>query len=156
MMNNFEAINSHNGIYLGNISEPEDNSLRLIVEEGEEGVEKPMDPMMREILGLPMTDEELQTSIYEIIFNSYVGYAVLDRRYVKATESTQDKLFNIYQRSHYLDYIDNHSHGGETHKDKLVHYSFHCLSHIIDVVASEAPIIKDIGKRSTTSGIQLT
>ncbi len=159
IMKNFESINSHGCIYLGNISEPQDNSLRLVLEEGSfDDEERPLDPLMCEILGIPAPDPDKQTDIYEVIFNSYIGYTVLDESYVQAPHSSDETplpVFRVYQQSKYLDFIKDSTQAVITHEGKLQQYSFKCLNHLIDVIASEPPVIRNIAKRSGASGVQL-
>lgn len=158
-MKNFESINSHSCIYLGNISEPQDNSLRLVIEEGNfSGDEKPLDPLMCEILGIEAPEGTNPTCIYEVVFNSYIGYTVLDESYLETVESESEsakQVFRVFQKSNYLDYLKHSTQAIITHEGKLQHYSFKCLNHLIDVVASEPPVIRNIGQRSDSNGIQL-
>ncbi len=159
MIKNFESINSHSCIYLGNISEPQDNSLRLVIEEGSfDGEERPLDPLMCEILGIPAPDPDKQTCIYEVIFDSYIAYNILDESYLPDLNTDSEDpqpVFRIYQQASYLDYIKENTQAVITHEGKLQQYSLKCLNHLIDIVANEPPIIRSIAKRSDANGIQL-
>jgi hypothetical protein len=156
-MDLLEQINKHSSIYLSNISESEENCLRLIIEEGSfVGDGKPMDPFMREVLGLASTDEA-SNCIYEILFNNYICYAVLNQSYVIAQENSncQDDIFGCHSQSNYLHYVKQHSQLALAQSDSLKHYKLKCLHHIIDIATFDKPLIKNIGSRTANNGISL-
>ncbi|MEH6443928.1 MAG: hypothetical protein V7784_08520 [Oceanospirillaceae bacterium] len=156
-MNLFEQINQHECIYLSNIGEPEENCLRLVIEEGSfSDNEKPMDPFMREVLGLPASDEA-NNCIYEIIFNNYICYAVLNESYAMTAQNKehQAEILSLHAQSNYLDYVKQQNQIETAPSGNLIHCKLKCLNHIIDIVTFEKPNIKNIGSRTANNGISL-
>lgn len=84
-MNLREKIDSHEYLYLWEISEPEVNVLRMIVDEAKASndpkVEIPHTPFM----GNPIVSDETCRR-YEITFPSYVAYAVLNESFAKVDD----------------------------------------------------------------------
>ena len=79
-MNLIEQINNHKYLYLTEIGEPEDNVLRLVIEQARTGDEE------RDVTVGETTFSGLRDIIsdefcfaYEIIFESYIAYSVLNR-----------------------------------------------------------------------------
>jgi len=77
-MKYFENINNHKYIYLGGISEPEDNCLRFIIEEaGVSAEETTIEMGKSELSGLRSIEVTDKSCIYEVTFETYIGYSVL-------------------------------------------------------------------------------
>ncbi|WP_461534522.1 hypothetical protein [Spongorhabdus nitratireducens] len=145
MMNFFEQINSYKYAYLGHISEPEDNCLRLVIEGA--GVSDNKIAKLAGI-GVKVSSGAIETigsdSVYEVYFDSYIGYSVRDESlsFPDDYEVYEGKIFGIYSKSHYLDFISKASFASSEHPGPFKHYAFHCLNHIVDVVSADQPIIK--------------
>jgi len=146
-MKYFDDINSHKYIFLGHIGEPKDNSLRLIIEQASPENEA------RSIASENITAREISVSknsnIYEVVFDSYIGYSVIDESYALPNNDDvfEGRLFCIYEKSSYLDYLKKTSFACNDHPGPFKHYGFNCLNHIVDIASAEEPRIKLIGEK---------
>ena len=149
-MNYFDLINSHKYIFLGGINEPEENSLRLILKEGV--VSKHEESLW--IQDVELTDcsyiEVTKCSrIYEVIFDTYIAYSIINESYTLADnyEIWEGALIRIYSKSYYLDYISKATFASNDYPGEYKHYGFICLNHIIEVASTEPPLITLINGR---------
>ena len=141
----FEDINSHKYIYMGFIGEPEDNSLRLVIEEAvTEASSTPIN-----IGGLEMTDSRgirvtKDSQVYEVVFDTYIGYSVIDESFALPNDEEvfDGRLFCVYEKSDYLDYLKKSSFACDDHPGPFKHYGFNCLNHIVNVASVDEPVIK--------------
>jgi hypothetical protein len=145
-MNLRDQIDSHEYLYLGEIGEPEVNVLRVVVDEAKsltDDVEIPDTPF----LGKPIVSDETCRR-YEIIFPSYVAYAVLNESFAKVHDYEQHtgRYFRIYSKSHFLDYLGVATFASDDYPGKSTHYEIACLDHIVEVVSAEEPEIREIAR----------
>ena len=143
-MNLTDQINRHRYLYLTDISEPEDNVLRLVIEEARAGGE-PEELKIGEVLlsgASPVVSDE-HCNAYEILFGSYVAYCVRNESFVGQNKSGEfvGRLFCVYSKSHFLDYVRVATFASDDFPSKLNHYGINCLNHITDVVSVEEPVI---------------
>ena len=138
----FDDINSCKYLYLKEICEPEDNSLRLIIEEAVE------DDEPEAIGGTGLSGKGIQVTsesrVFEIYFDSYIGYSIIDESLALPDESEvfEGRMFCVYEKSNYLDYLKKVSFATEYHPGPSVHYGFNCLNHIVDIVSADEPQIR--------------
>ena len=153
-MKHFDSINAHRYIYLGEINEPEDNSLRFTIEEaGVSDEEKTLEICGTELSGLRSIEVTDKSCIYEVIFDDYVAYSVRNESYALPSdhEVFEGRLFCTFTKSHYLDYISKATFASDDYPGPYKHYSFNCLNHIVDVVSTDPPAITLIRGRHLTS-----
>ena len=146
-MNIIEQIESHRFIYLIEISEPQDNVLRLVISEAQ--ARKTPEDMVIEGLTLTNTRELIADeacAAYEVIFQNYVAYSVRNESFVTVDESEicTGRLFQTYSHSRFLDYVRVATFASDDFPGKLEHYGINCLNHIVDVVSVSKPIISII------------
>lgn len=153
-MKYFDTINNHKYIYLGEIGEPEDNCLRFTIEEADVADEEStIEISGSELSGLRSIEVTEKSCIYEVIFDNYIGYSVLNESYVGVDnyEEFDGRLFCIYKKSHYLNYLSKASLATTDYPGPYRHYGFNCLNHIVDVISTEDPIIKLVSGRHLTN-----
>jgi hypothetical protein len=104
----FAEIDSCNSLLLRDIGEPSENSLRVLLEEtfvmSEEttilvaGVEIAGGHPVKAVEG---------SRLFEIIWNSYVAYSILNELYVSRDDSERffGRFARIYTKSHFIDYV---------------------------------------------------
>ena len=143
-LNYFGEINSCKYLYLKEISEPEDNSLRIVIEEAivENKSEIVSDTGL---LGneISVTD---RSRVFEIYFNSYIGYSVIDESLALPDDSEvfDGRIFCIYEKSNYLGYLKRASFASDDNPGPFVHYGFNCLNHIVDIASANEPEIQTL------------
>lgn len=84
--------------------------------------------------------------VIQIDFNSYIGYSILNESFT-AWDDYQEftgKIFRIYSKSRYLDFISNGTFASEEFPGPFKHYGVSCLDHIVDVVSVSEPIVKEV------------
>lgn len=148
-----EKLNSVKYVYLRQLSEPRDNSLRLVVEEAVDnrsGIVRPSLPELAE----PMRDAYPIESIegcktFELYWKHYVSYLVTEELVgSNAIGGYEDEVFSgailrVYSKSHFLDHLARNTGG---HLESIQHYKLICLNHLIDVAAYVPPEIRVLGE----------
>ena len=84
-LNYFDEINSCKYLYLSEISEPEDNCLRVIIKEAAVG-SKPEAAIYTGLLGSEIVATN-ESRAFEIYFDSYIGYSVVDESFALPDDS---------------------------------------------------------------------
>jgi hypothetical protein len=125
--------------FLGQISEPFTNGLRLVLLEGaaEGPVVEPTDGIGipgREILPLPQADAVV------IYWGSYVGYAVRNESYA-AEKGVPNVEHMLVERdvSAFRDFVSHATWATDDYPGKLRHFEVICEHHVIDVISTEVP-----------------
>jgi hypothetical protein len=152
------SLDSAKYLYLRELSEPRDNSLRLVVQEavinpsGSVG-SHPELPELTEILkdASPIEFTEDCRS-FELTWKHYVAYLVTEEC-VGSCGSYDDemfsgKLFRVYTKSHFLEHLAQDTGG---HAEEILHYKLTCLNHLIDVAAYTPPEVRQLGPAASTS-----
>jgi hypothetical protein len=137
--------------YLRSISEPKDNTLRVVIEEA--GAAEKL--TSREVGDAVFTDlrqieSNERSRLYEITWNEYVAYSVRNESYAKLDESEKvesGRLLCEYSKSHFLDYASRATFATNEYPGPMRHIGINCLNHIIDVVSVELPEVRQL--RST-------
>jgi hypothetical protein len=127
--------------FLGQISEPSTNRLRLVLVEGaaQGPVVESVDDINipgREILPLP------QAEAVVVLWESYVGYAVRNESY--ALEKGVPKVENMLverDASAFRDFVRHATWATDDHPGKLRHFEVICEHHVIDVISIDTPKI---------------
>lgn len=142
----FDVINSCKYLFLKEIREPEDNSLSIIIEEAAEGVEPAILASGKDSLSGKEISVTNKSRVFEIYFDSYIGYSVVDESLAlpDASEVFDGRIFCIYEKSNYLNYLKKASFATEDHPGPFIHYGFNCLNHIVDIAPADEPEIKEI------------
>ena len=151
-----DSLNSVKYLYLRELSEPRDNSLRLVVEEAIRGratssgsVQANL-PELAEIMKdgwLIESTEGCRT--FELSWKRYVAYLVTEECVGSCggydDETYTGGLFRVYSESHFLNHLARDTGG---HTDPVQHYKLTCLNHLIDVAAYAPPEIRLIERVS--------
>ena len=143
-MENVDQINQHAYLYLTEIGEPEDNVLRLVIEEARPSGE-PQELKIGDVTlsgARPIVSDDTCFA-YEVVFGSYVAYSVRNESYTLEDKSEEftGHLFRAYSKSHFLDYIRVATIASDDYPGKLNHYEIVCGNHIVDVVSIGEPVI---------------
>jgi hypothetical protein len=143
----FVEIDSCYSLFLREITEPRENSLRLMIEEAfvlpEEvtvavgGTELTGGHPIRPVEG---------SRLFEIIWDFYVAYSVRNESYVSRDESEEftGRFARVYSKSHFLDYVSRATFASNEHPRPLLHIGLVSECHVIDVVSTEPPRVRQI------------
>lgn len=159
----FSLLEDAKYLYLREICEPRDNSLRLVVQEADvnhttagSGLETEAYPSqaLRDagVFDNAQPIESTSTSrTFELFWKHYVAYLVTEECVGSGGTYTDEvytgKLLRRYSRSHFLEHLARDTGG---HTQPLQHYKLICLNHLIDVVSEESPEIKSLGDQTRT------
>jgi len=146
-----EAIRSAKYLYMGSISEPRDNCLRLVILEATSDVLPGQATGADEAMDLPGPFSAARPilhgpgcRIFEIVWESYIGYAVQNESFhvsePKESEG-EGRLFVRYKKSTYLDYLAKVTFASADFPGPFVHWGIYCLNHTIDVASMADPKI---------------
>lgn len=145
------AIRSAKYLYLGSISEPRDNCLRLVILEAtNDSLPQATEPP--EVFSMPAGPfSSVQPilhgpgcRVFEVVWESYIGYAVQNESFhvPEPKESKgEGRLFVRYTKSVYLDYLSKVTFASADFPGPFVHWGIYCLNHTIEVASMVAPKI---------------
>ena len=137
-----EQIDKHKWLYLTAIGEPEDNVLRLVIEEARsDGNLKPTVIAGHDIGEAQGIVSDAGCFAYELVFERYVAYSIRDESYTQQDEEEihTGRLACVYSKSKFLDYVRVSTFASDDYPGPITHYGFNCLNHIVDVAAFEEP-----------------
>ena len=152
----FDSINKATYLYLREISEPHDNSLRLVVQEA---VTNPGGNVRRRpnelaevaklLDGTSPIESTEECNIYEIYWDKYAAYLVMNESVASCGNHPQEQysgnLFRIYSKSNFLDHLANDA---QAIIDPMQHFKLICLNHVIDIASQVPPEIREISART--------
>jgi hypothetical protein len=154
----FALLDSAQYLYLREISEPRDNTLRIVVQEA---VSNPAKAGPLELPGLsgrvPQSmavpiESTAMCKTFVLRWSRYVAYIVTEEGVGSCgkyeDEAFTGRFFREYAKSHLLDHIARDTGG---HFEPLRHYKLICLNHLIDVVSTSSPEIEVVEDNGTTS-----
>lgn len=156
-----DQLNLAKYLYLRHLSEPRDNSLRLIVEEaivnGSRAVQPDLaaPPELAHILTSSSPIESIEgCRTFELYWKRYVAYLVTEEG-VGSCGSDADEIYSgtllrHYSKSHFLNHLA-HDTGG--HMRPLQHYKLICLNHLIDVASEDEPEIRVVSSEAQTGDL---
>jgi hypothetical protein len=154
----FDLLNSVKYLYLRELSEPKDNSLRIIVDEavGHQSAPNsaPADlPELTEILTRSWPIESTpECKSFKLSWKYYVAYLVTEECVGSCgrfgDEIYTGELLRVYARSHFLDHLSRDT---GAHVEPVQHFKLICLNHLIDIGAYSPPEIRVIGPSSSRS-----
>jgi hypothetical protein len=132
-----DSLDSAKYLYLRELSEPRDNSLRLVVQEavvnpaGSIRSSHPELPELGEILrGSSPIESTDACRTFELTWKCYVAYLVTEECVgsggLGADEIYTGKLCRVYTKSHFLEHLSRETGG---HTETILHYKLICLNH---------------------------
>jgi hypothetical protein len=147
-----EALNAVKYLYLQNLSEPSDNSLRIVVQEAVVNSSRPFPPPLPELPDLAEIRRDawpIETidgcKSFELCWKRYAAYLVTEEVVGSCAKYDDEvfsgKLLRVYSKSHFLDHLSRDTCG---HMAPILHCKLICLNHLIDVAAYAPPEIRVI------------
>lgn len=134
-------------IYFEQIYEPEENTLRLLFSRSRTS-ETPETITIGEIeiKDTYSIDVDETLPLLQMDFEWYIGYSIRNESYTSWDdyEEFEGKIYRIYSKSRYLDFIKVGTFASEDYPGPFKHYGIACLNHIVDVVSVSEPIIKEV------------
>jgi hypothetical protein len=155
-------LNQAKYLYLRHISEPQDNSLRLVAEEAiadrsETGsTQDPSSPfaeIRKDAWPIRSTDK---CRAFELQWSRYVAYLVTEEG-AGSGGSDEDELYTgnllrVYTKSHFLGHLSRDTGG---HVEPILHYKLICQNHLIDVASYSPPEVRLLSTLSESAGTKV-
>jgi hypothetical protein len=148
---NSSDVDSCRYLYLRELTEPRDNALSVIVDEGLIG--EPEDVVLPG--GVPLNGSSPievtpASRAFELSWPSYVAYSVRNESFCvpDGSEEFQGQRLCRYSRSHYLDFVARATIARTEYPGPLVHYGVICLNHVIDVVSIDEPVVRPAARHA--------
>jgi hypothetical protein len=133
-------------IYLERIYEPEENTLRLLFSRSRTNKAPETITIGEiEIKNTYSIDVDETLPLIQMDFEWYIGYSIRNESYTSWDnyEEFEGKIFRIYSKSRYLDFIKAGTFASEDYPGPFKHYGISCLNHVVDVASVSEPIIKE-------------
>ena len=130
---------------LRELSEPEDNCLRLVVEEMHVGDEAEELVVGESSFGLARKIEHTEACrVFELYWDKYVAYSVLNESYALADDSEvfTGHRVRLYSKSKFLEYIASETWADDQHPGPSKHTAIVCESHIVNVISVAEPQVR--------------
>ena len=143
-----EELEACEYLFFAGLSEPEENSLRLLVQEGlRAGEPQTLKFGSVSIEGVVQIDITAQSRTFELYWPLYISYAVRNESYCDwdKDEEWEGTGFRVYSCSKFLDFVANGTFATAEYPGPFRHYEVLCANHIIDVAAQEAPVVRVVG-----------
>jgi hypothetical protein len=151
-----DFLDSAKYLYLKELTEPRDNSLRLVVQEAvvnPGGLVRPHPelPELRQLLrGASPIESTDSCRTFELTWKRYVAYLVTEECVGSCghydDEMYSGNVFRVYTKSHFLEHLSRDTGG---HTESILHFKLTCLNHLVDVAAYTVPEIRQIGPVSS-------
>jgi hypothetical protein len=139
-------IDSCEYVLLQSISETDEDHLTIVIREAvtlseeETKLRGPAQPLQG--ASLIAADEHSRT--FKLVWTSYISYVVHNESYSMRTPIDRIKsgrYLRVYETSAFLEYVEKATFASIDYPGPFTHVEVACLSHIIDVVSTELPII---------------
>lgn len=155
MTSAIDAIRSCKYLYLGSITEPGENELRVATLEAttgdtlsEERLAAETDEALRKILAGSRAIEHLEgCKKFELFWPTYIGYSVVNESYSNGEPGESNgvgRLLVEYEKSNYLQYMSKASFATADYPGLYKHWAIYCLNHTIDVASQVEPRVREL------------
>lgn len=146
-MSNFLDINKCNYLYLTHYSEPDENSLILVLEEASaSGSNRDVVITPNYTIKAKAITSNSSHRRFVLYFDVYVVFHILNESYGKESPKTDQWEGNRarkYSKSSLLDYIEHTSIVSAVWDESLFHHGIYCLNHLIEIVSLQAPEVRE-------------
>jgi len=140
-----DEIDACKYLSLRELAEPQDNTLRVVVEEAKaDGPAEDWAILGHLVPGTRAIESDPSCRLFEVVWPSYVAYCVRNELYTSWDESEawEGRLFRVYTRSHFRDYVARDTCASDEYPGPLRHWCLLCLNHLVDVVGSADPVLR--------------
>jgi hypothetical protein len=142
-----DEIDSCSYLYLREVGEPEELSLRVVIEEARAvGPPEDIEIAGKVVSGTRPIESDSGCRLFELVWPSYVSYSVRNESFcvIDEAETWQGRLFCTYSQSHFLNYVKQATFASDEYPGPVRHWGVNCLNHIVDVVSVDEPMIRRI------------
>lgn len=140
------AIDSCYTLFLREICEPEENVLRVVVQEASAGSET----VSHEVAGttienLHRIESTASSRVFELTWSQYVAYSVRNESFTFQDDSEtafSGRHIRFYSKSHFLDYVSRTTLATDRYPGPFTHLCIISEMHVVDVISTQSPKIR--------------
>lgn len=143
----FAEINSCQHLFVRTISEPIEGSLRLLIEEGRPAGEVSTLKSGGTVLtGLHRVSSTPECRLYELLWEHYVIYSVLNESFGKPDDSAiySGHRLRVYSKSDFIDYVSTATIATGEYPGPMQHVGLLSENHVVDVISTVEPRITPV------------
>jgi hypothetical protein len=132
-------------LYLRELWEPEENMLRVVVEEAKaDGPPEDIEILGKIIPGTRPIESDESCRLFELVWPSYVSYCVRNESYTSWDDSEvwKGRLFRVYSKFHFRDFVAKATFASDQYPGPLHHWRLVCLMHLVDVISCAEPEVR--------------
>ncbi|MBD9434470.1 hypothetical protein IB223_00020 [Pseudoxanthomonas sp. PXM03] len=153
-----EELDSCAYLLLAGIGEPEENSLRLVLDEAlvlerEESLEV----NGVSLTGIRPIEVTHGSRRFEVLWGTYITYAVHNESYCHQddTEVWAGERLRVYSRSKFLEFTAAATFASDGYPGPFKHYRLICGNHVIDVASEHAPVVTRLARNNSSGSKSL-
>ena len=140
-------IDSCYTIFVDEISEPEQNVLRLVLQEAEMSPETVSHKIGGTIIeNLHPVEPTGRSRTLELMWKRYIAYSVTNESFASPDDDSEvrvsGRLLRTYSKSHFLDFVSHATIANEQYPGPSTHFCVVSENHVIDVVSTQMPEIQ--------------
>lgn len=139
------ALDACEYLFLSEIEELDSNGLRLVVTEGRRaGESEPIQAGGAVIPGGTRIDVTDESTAFEVVWNKYVAYSVMNESFAAVDEQERftGNRIRLYSKSRFMDYVARASFACDEFPGPTQHTGVVCENHIVDVIAATKPVVQ--------------
>lgn len=134
-------------VFFFGLTEPEVNVLRLYFSRSKiNDTPEPLIVGEKEFGDSYSINIDKNSPIIQIDFHTYIAYSIRNESFTSWDdyEEFEGKIFRIYKKSRYLDFISVGTFATEDFPGSFKHYGISCLDHIVDIVSISEPVVTEV------------
>lgn len=155
-MQTLSQVSSCRWLFLKELVDGPENSLRILVEEGrtQDAVEN-IDVAGVKIRGVQAVEHDDSCRVFELSWSSYVSYAVRNESYTQGDgKDWKGQRVRRHEQSAFLSYVAKDTFADAKYPGPFSHIEIVCELHIIDVASMEEPAVRLV-KEGKPRGVSL-
>ena len=146
-LNAIAEIDNCSFLFLIDLREAGHNGLHAQVAEGRPvGPPKSINVANTEIPDCTAVEITNESRVFEIVWNSYVGYSVLNESYASPSdeEHSEGNRFRIYSKSRFMQFMSVATFACDDYPGPMRHYCVGCEDHILHVLSVDPPAVRRV------------
>ena len=142
-----QIIDSCYTIFAREISEPEQNVLRLVLQEAEKSPEAVAQKIGGTVIeDLHPVEPTERSRTFELKWKQYIAYSVTSESFGLPDDHSavraSGRLFRTYSKSHFLDFVSRATIATDQYPGPSTHFCVVSECHVIDIISTQMPEIQ--------------
>jgi hypothetical protein len=144
----FSEINDCAYLFLREVAEPTQGSLRLLIEEASaDPVSTSINVGETQIRDVHPVKISRNNRLFEICWASYIAYSVRNESFASLSEKERavpGKHCRVFPESEFLDYISRATFATVEYPGPFAHVGIFCENHAVDIVSTQVPNVRNL------------